>query len=365
MDLSPRPDYKLPNSSPFCLKHDTGFLKPFQPVSRPSWLYLFAFVIVAIFTFVFVQMSLMMGLHVVYGFGAAALFASLIALWLHGNFVGSVIDILLDIPSLLSMTLSQRWREFIMTMGLFTRLPLPEFEEKSPLDVELIKPLNAAWAYPFVGFIIGVLSASVILLCSFLSIPTTLSAILALLVSVILTGSLHEDGLSDFLDGIGGGKNKEEKLRIMKDSHLGSYGGIAMLFSLAARGAAIASLAPMTAAAAVIAAHTIARGSLVLPLHWYPPAKPDGVAVAATGWVSGAITAFVLVSTLLLTLIVMPSPATTLIAWLAGSLVIILTARYAYNRVGGYTGDVLGACEQFAEIAVLWYIAAFLVQNAV
>ncbi len=363
MDLSPRPDCKLPNDSPFCLKHDKGFLKPFQPVSRPPWLYLFGFVIGAIFTWVFVRMAIMMDYPVIYGFGAALLFIAFIATWLHGNLIRSIIDFIIELPSLIYMIVSQRWREFIMTMGLFTRLPLPEFEEPDALEVNFIKPINPAWAYPIVGFIIGVLSASVILLCAFLSIPTTLSAILALLVSVLLTGSLHEDGLSDFLDGIGGGQTREDKLRIMKDSRLGSYGGIAMIFSLAARAAAIASLAPMAAAAALIAAHTIARGSLVLPLHWYAPAKADGVATQATDWVSGGITAFVLVSSILLTLIVQPVPATAFIAWLSGTLAVLFTARYAYNRIGGYTGDVLGACEQFAEIAVLWSIAAFLVKT--
>ncbi len=362
MDLSPRPDYKLPSDSPLSLKYDTGFLKPFQPVSRPLWIYPFVFFVGAIFTWFLVNFALMLDYPVIYGFGATAIMVALLASWLHGNFWGSLVDFFFDLPDLLAMLWAQRWQEFIMTMGLFTRLPLPEFGEEDKLEVSFVKKLNPAWAYPFAGFIIGLLSALVIVLCAFLSIPTALSAILAVLVSVVLTGSLHEDGLSDFLDGIGGGKTKEDKLRIMKDSRLGSYGGIAMIFSLAARVAAIASLAPIAAAAAVIASHTIARGALVLPLHWYAPARTDGVAVQATGWVSGEITAFVLVTSILLTLVVQPVPATAFIAWLSGTVAVLLTARYAYKKVGGYTGDVLGACEQFAEIAVLWSIAAFLVK---
>ncbi len=361
MDLSPRPNYKLPDSSPLALKHDAGVLKPFEPVKRPLWIYPFTFFIGAIFTWVLVNLALMMDYPVLYGFGASALMIGLLGSWVHGNFISSIVDFFFDLPDLIAMLAAQRWREFIMTMGLFTRLPLPAFDFDDKLDVTFVKKRNPAWAYPLAGFIIGLITALVIVLCAFISIPTALSAILAVLVSVILTGSLHEDGLSDFLDGVGGA-TREDRLRIMKDSRLGSYGGIAMIFSLAARVTAIAILPTLAAAAAVIAAHTIARSALVLPLHWYPPAKRDGTAVAATGWVSGETTAFVLVTSILLTLMVQPVPATAFIAWLAGTIAVLLTARYAYRKLGGYTGDVLGACEQFGEIAVLWSIAAFLVK---
>jgi adenosylcobinamide-GDP ribazoletransferase len=166
-----------------------------------------------------------------------------------------------------------------------------------------------------------------------------------------LTGALHEDGLADVADGFGGGRDKMAKLAIMRDSRLGSYGVLALIFSVGLRWSALVALAdPLAVAGALITAGALSR-AVVPPVYgWLNPARTDGLA-AGLGGPPGlrVVMAAVLgtcIAGLVLTTAALPVMAVAILAGLAvGSL--------ALRQIGGHTGDVLGACQQVVEIAVL------------
>lgn len=249
--------------------------------------------------------------------------------------------------------LEKRYGEFFAAMSLMTRLPLPNPAERSEIAVQG----RSVWAYPLAGLVVGILSALALALCAAFALPPMIGASAAVLTGIFVTGALHEDGLADFADGFGG-RNPRARLRIMRDSALGTYGALALIFTLVARTAILAALAPLPAVAALIGAHILARGALVLPMRHHLPARRDGIAARA-GSPSNIRVVFSLIGAILLALLVV-DPRAVPFAAIAAVLVVMTVAGFAKRRIGGYTGDVLGACEQAAEIAVLCVVAAFM-----
>lgn len=220
--------------------------------------------------------------------------------------------------------------------------------------------------FPAAGIIIALPAALLALLLTFIAAPPLVSAVLVVGLQVFLTGALHEDGLADTADGLGAGHERSRALDIMKDSRSGVYGVVALVLSLILRVAAIASLIaimpPVAFALCLLGVSALSRAAMVW--HWrrLPPARPDGVAVAAggpdpaaarTALLSGSIIGLALfwIATgpfgALLTLAV-----TFLTGWL-------FTSR-TRSRLGGHTGDTIGATQQLTEIAALATLAVLL-----
>jgi adenosylcobinamide-GDP ribazoletransferase len=190
-----------------------------------------------------------------------------------------------------------------------------------------------------------------------------LAALLALALHAMLTGALHEDGLSDTADGVGGGRDREAALRIMKDSRIGSYGAVALVLTFAIRAAALAAVARLTtpteAGLVMLGVAALSRTAMVW--HWslLPPARADGVAASAGRPEPDATRlALGLGGVLGLPLIL---PAGSLLSSL---LVVALAAaaawgvtRYISARIGGHTGDTIGATQQMTEIMSLTALA--------
>ena len=244
----------------------------------------------------------------------------------------------------------QRLIELAAAFALLTRLPV----QRLALP-RLTVPADAVWAYPVVGAVIGAIGGAVYWIAHSLTVPPALAAIGALLAVIVATGALHEDGLADFADGLAG-DTKEHSLSIMRDHQIGTYGIIALVLSLAVRAAAIALIAePHLVAAALIGAGAASRLSAVLIMAAMPPARKDGLSASV-----GSPTAGLAGVTLLLTLV---------IAWLAlpffVSLLLTVSAivsavvigSVAQNRLGGQTGDVLGASVQVCECLALIVLA--------
>ena len=144
----------------------------------------------------------------------------------------------------------------------------------------------------------------------------------------------------------------------MRDSGIGSYGAISLFVVLAARLAALSSLADFhQMAAALVLAHTAGRGMLALVLEFWRPARKDGLAAAAGGSWLRAVMAILLTAVIGLAF---AEPPITLAAVLAAALAIVAVAILAARQLGGYTGDVLGAAEQTAEALVLIAVSAAL-----
>ena len=216
---------------------------------------------------------------------------------------------------------------------------------------------SAVWTLPIAGLIVGVIAAVVYALAHRFGVPAWPAAALAIAAGLALTGALHEDGLADTLDGFGGGRTREQKLDIMRDSRIGTYGVCGLAISILIRAGALASLAePSLVAWALIATHTAGRATLPALMYLVPPARAEGLshgagrpsreqAVAAA--VLGVVVLFVCLG---------------FWAALVSAIVLVvlaaLMARLCEMQIGGQTGDVLGALEQAGEIAVLLVAAA-------
>src|SRR5512138_699257 len=164
---------------------------------------------------------------------------------------------------------------------LLTRLPVAE--AGAPGDPSGPDPAGShpARCYPLVGAAVGLAAGLAYAVAAWLALPAFAAAIVALATAMLLTGALHEDGLADVADGFGGGSGRERKLAIMRDSRIGSYGVLALVLVLAARGGAMAAIAePAAVLAALVAAHALSRGGLAVLMWGMPPTRSDGLAVA-------------------------------------------------------------------------------------
>jgi adenosylcobinamide-GDP ribazoletransferase len=218
---------------------------------------------------------------------------------------------------------------------------------------------RASWALPIAGLLVGLAGAAafaIVIRCGLTPGP---AAMLALAVTVLITGALHEDGLADTADGLGGGWTRERKLEIMRDSRIGTYGTCALILSLGLRWSALAAIAdPSMAALALLSAHAAARAGLPAFMSLVPPARPDGLSARA-GQPPGQSTAIAFGLGILCLLIVL-GPGKALIGLILLSLAGLILARLAMRQIGGQTGDILGTFEQTGEIAILLLSAASL-----
>jgi adenosylcobinamide-GDP ribazoletransferase len=244
--------------------------------------------------------------------------------------------------------LQERLAELAAAFALLTRFPIP----RQPLKVEA----NAAWAYPIVGAAIGALGGGVYWIATALSLAPALAAIFALLAMVLATGALHEDGLADFADGLAG-TTPADRLSIMRDRRAGTYGAIALIFSLALRATAIALIAGSASVfAALIVAGAAGRTSAVIVMASLPAARSDGLSAAVgspSAKLAGAAQAF----TFLLGWLFLSFGLAVFVMAIA-AVVAFLVGRYAQSKLGGQTGDVLGASSQIAECLALTLLAS-------
>jgi adenosylcobinamide-GDP ribazoletransferase len=232
--------------------------------------------------------------------------------------------------------------------AFLTRIPLSAAPTRGP-DVARSVP----W-FPVVGGLLGVAAAGAYAAAR-LILPPLVTAALAVGVLVVLTGAFHEDGLADTADAFGG-RSKEEALRILRDPAHGTYGVVAVALSLLLRIGALATLDRWSALAVLPAAHALSRTAAVGLLGTLEPATNEGLGASYASMVTGrrvvaAISLGLLIGLVSLGLWVLPaSLLAALGAWLVGYV--------AVRKIGGITGDVLGAAQQVAEILVLLLGAA-------
>ena len=245
--------------------------------------------------------------------------------------------------------------DIAVCIGFYTRIAMPQ-----PAISDAQSFAATQWAAPVAGALIGLCVGVIAWLALLVGLPATLAAAFALAAGALLTGALHEDGLADTADGLGGGKDRAHKLAIMRDSHLGSYGALALGLSLLARWAALAALAqssPLALLIAAISAHAASRAILPILLNRLPPARTDGLAAnignmnPVTAQIAGAVGI----------LFLLPGGfgfAVTSVLLIAA--LSYLVARLALSQIGGQTGDILGATQQLCEIAIFSAAATIL-----
>lgn len=237
-----------------------------------------------------------------------------------------------------------------VALALLTRLPLPYPAQRD-------RPAAmAAWAYPLAGAVVAFLVWGVIWCAGALGLGLGLSPILGLLVGIMVTGAMHEDGLADCADGFWGGWTRERRLEIMKDSQIGTYGVLALVLSLMLRWGALVGLVQIgMALPALLVAAMGSRAGMVWMMRALPNARDDGLS-KQTGrppkWAAG--TGISMAAAVLLVI----WPWGVFQGALIAALFALGCAWLAKRKIGGQTGDVLGASQQVIETALLVTAAA-------
>lgn len=255
-------------------------------------------------------------------------------------------------PMSLSSDDFQPVRDFRVAMMFLTRIPTGRIRDLASDDLS-----RAAWAFPLVGLVVGVIAGGALYLSAETDVSPIVCALIALAVQAAVTGALHEDGLADLADGLGG-HDKAKILAIMRDSRIGTYGVLALIFSVGLRATMIAGIpGPGVAFAVLLAAAAFSRGALPLVMNLMPAARADGLAQAA-GRPERRI-AMLAMGIGTLTLFTLLPFSVALAAVVIGGVLAAGIIFWAHQRLGGQTGDVLGALQQVLEIAVLCGAAAW------
>jgi adenosylcobinamide-GDP ribazoletransferase len=214
--------------------------------------------------------------------------------------------------------------------------------------------------YPLVGALVGGLGA-LVLLAAGAALPWPVAVLASTAATAALTGALHEDGLADTFDGLGGA-SRERSLAIMRDSRLGTFGALALGLTLAAKVASLAALPPGIAAAALVAGHGSSRFSSVAVVASSRYLRPAGAAgFTAEGIGAGGLALAAATGGLcLLGLGAIAGIAATAVAALGLAAGHALARASFERRLGGYTGDCLGAVQQLSELGLYLGLVACL-----
>jgi adenosylcobinamide-GDP ribazoletransferase len=239
-------------------------------------------------------------------------------------------------------------RRLLAAVQYFTRLPSPAWVGHDPTPLE-----DSVRYFPAVGLVVGAMAAAVLLAAHVLW-PMTVAVAVSMIATILITGALHEDGLADAMDGLGGSFDRGRALEIMKDSRIGVFGAIALGLALLLKFATLSAAPVHTAALLLVAGHAASRFGVVIIMASLPYARPTADSrstplaqpVAITSVAIAGVTAVFSLLPLRL-------------AGVVGAVLVCITClgwrRYLQHRLGGYTGDCLGAAQQMGEC--VFYLA--------
>jgi adenosylcobinamide-GDP ribazoletransferase len=241
--------------------------------------------------------------------------------------------------------------DLVAGLGLLTRLPIRVDGARAAG-----RGAAAAWAWPVAGAVVGAMGAAAAAVALALGLTPPIAAAIALGAQMMVTGALHEDGLADTADGLWGGWDKARRLAIMKDSHIGTYGVLALLLVTLVRWSALSALLSAGGAwAALIAVGALSRAPMALLMAILPNARGAGLSqsVGRPTRITAGNGAVVALGIAVLALgadaflLLLPVAASTLALGLV-----------AHRKIGGQTGDILGASQQLADAVALAALAA-------
>ncbi len=237
-----------------------------------------------------------------------------------------------------------------LALTLLTRLPLPTLPKKV-----FARQARAAWAFPLVGLVVGTAACAIGVGAAKAGLPAMAAAALVVVVLVLLTGAMHEDGLADTADGLWGGFTADRRLEIMKDSHIGTYGVLALIFSQLLRVIAITDAIAAGAVLGIVAAAVFSRALMPPLMRWLPNARGTGLSQNVGSPPAGSVICGLGLATILVIflggwLLVVPA--------ISAALAVALLAAVARAKIGGQTGDILGATQQISEIIFLLALTA-------
>lgn len=238
----------------------------------------------------------------------------------------------------------------VLALVLLTRLPLPRLPE--PL---FARQAAAVWAFPLAGLAVGTLACAAGWLAQAAGLSAWIAAGLMLAVSVMVTGAMHEDGLADTADGLWGGFTPERRLEIMKDSHIGTYGVLALILSQLLRLSALAALVAGGALWSLLAAAIWSRALMPVLMTALPNARGKGLSQSVG---RPELWAVLLGLALAAALVIAVMGAAGLGPALLSAIAVLGLGALAKAKIGGQTGDILGASQQVAEIMFLLALSA-------
>jgi adenosylcobinamide-GDP ribazoletransferase len=233
---------------------------------------------------------------------------------------------------------------FKLALQFLTRLTLT-----APYSPEAMRQ-SPRW-YPAVGLVVGAVCAAAHLAGVWLFTPL-LAAIMAVAAGTMVTGGLHEDGLADACDGLGGVRPKERVLEIMRDSRIGTYGVLGLVFMLTLKAGALVALPVLAVPFVLVAGHAVSRGAMVWVMASSDYVRERGAGTAVAGGIDRQALAIAATTTAVcLFPLVFVLGFEVLVGGLAGlALGHFLMRRWYERRLGGYTGDCLGAVQQCSEL---------------
>jgi len=228
--------------------------------------------------------------------------------------------------------------------SLLTRVPLRHHW------VDPDRLAASAWAFPCVGFVVGGLCGLILLLAQMAGLTPEIAAILALGAMILITGGLHEDGLADSADGLGGGSSKERALDIMKDSRIGTYGTLILVLFVIARWSCLTDLAQLNPVLGMAWIGAVSRLPMVALMAGMTHARDDGLSRHVGRPDSGHVMIAIAITALITLMILGLWGVLAMVAVVASTLPL---AYLALRKIGGQTGDILGGAQQCAELTAL------------
>lgn len=231
-----------------------------------------------------------------------------------------------------------------VALALLTRLPLPRLRA-----VAFDRQAQSGWAWPLAGALTAGLAAIVGLVALGLGLPPGVAALLIVTGQIALTGAMHEDGLADTADGVWGGWDRDRRLDIMKDSRIGTYGVLALILATGLRWTALTALLPLGGGPVIVGA-VLSRACLPALMRALPNARAGGLShTVGTPPFWSVLVAIALA----LSLSVAAVGSAALAAAGAVAVGSVGVGALALRKIGGQTGDILGATQQITEILAL------------
>ena len=244
---------------------------------------------------------------------------------------------------------------FFTAVMFYTRIPVPKSIGYSGVN------LNKATRYlPLIGILVGSLGAFVFYMANSV-LSTETSVLCSIIATILLTGAFHEDGFADSCDGLGGGYSKEKILEIMKDSKIGTYGVLGLVLLILTKIFLLTEICPSQIPIVIIAAHAFSRLNPVILMYISKYVRNDETSKSKDTTkeksISILLIAFIfsILPLFLLHYTIIPFIVVTLF------LILIYFRYYIHKKLGGYTGDLLGALQQISEVG--FYIAVILAEK--
>lgn len=234
---------------------------------------------------------------------------------------------------------------FFAAVRFFTRLPVPAWVGHSQEQLD-----GAARYFPLVGVLVGIVGAATTFVAA-QALPMSIAVLAGMAATLLATGAFHEDGFADSCDGFGGGWDKAQVLAIMKDSRIGSYGAIGIGTMLLAKWNALMEMDEGYLLTALVAGHAVSRFASTTLIYALDYVRDDAGSRAkplATRMSAGALAVAAVFGLAPCALLPLPEIGYALAAV---ALATLAAGRYFVRRIGGYTGDCLGATQQAAELA--------------